>query len=93
MIARQVEEEQPVVFGQPSYNKICCSTEKIRYSGTIKHYNAIKGFGFIFCQALNKDIFFNKNDIRTIGTCGNFQRVSFSIIKTFRGLQAISIKF
>jgi cold shock CspA family protein len=82
---------QPAVYGQPSFSKIKTSPEHTRYIGTIKSYDAEKGFGFIICK--NYEIYFSKYQIKSNKIPKHNEPVSFSILNTNKGYQAINVNF
>jgi cold shock CspA family protein len=84
-------ETQPFVVGQPTYNKSMPINPKlVRYIGTIKIYDEVKGYGFIKCENDKREYYFTRNDVRTRFKIN--QRVNFSLIQTYRGLQATEIR-
>ncbi len=62
--------------------------------GTVKWFNAQKGFGFIQCDTGNKDVFVHYKAIKADGyrTLTEGQRVEFYITKGSKGLQAEEVK-
>ncbi len=63
-----------------------------RETGTVKWFNATKGFGFIQRDA-GDDIFVHYSDILVEGfkTLEEGQRVEFSVVQGRKGLQATSV--
>ena len=61
--------------------------------GTVKWFNAEKGFGFITNNATNEDIFVHFTGIATEGfrTLEEGQKVTFDITKGNRGDQAVNV--
>ena len=61
--------------------------------GTVKWFNAEKGFGFITNAETNEDIFVHFSGISTDGfkTLEDGQQVTFDIIEGNRGEQAINV--
>ena len=61
--------------------------------GTVKWFNAQKGFGFITSDANNEDIFVHFSGIATEGfkTLDEGQKVTFDTIQGARGLQAVNV--
>ena len=59
--------------------------------GTVKFFNAAKGFGFIQPESGEKDVFVHVSAVQSAGmdTLSEGQRVSFEVI-TERGKQAAS---
>jgi len=64
--------------------------EPFRHVGTIKNYNRDKGFGFIDCPDVEKDIFVHQRQINgfKIG-----DRVFFKIDEDFKGMKAIELEY
>ncbi len=60
--------------------------------GTVKWFNATKGYGFIECDS-GKDVFVHFRDIKTTGfkTLAEGQRVEFQVVKGAKGLQAAEV--
>lgn len=63
-----------------------------RVQGTVKWFNASKGFGFITYEG-GSDVFVHFSAIQSNGyrTLDEGQRVEFSIEKTAKGLQASNV--
>ena len=61
--------------------------------GTVKWFNAQKGFGFITSDANNEDIFVHFSGIATEGfkTLDEGQKVTFDTFQGARGLQAVNV--
>lgn len=61
--------------------------------GTVKWFNAQKGFGFITDDATNEDIFVHFTGIATEGfkSLDEGQRVTFDITSGNRGNQAVNV--
>jgi CspA family cold shock protein len=64
-----------------------------RQKGSVKWYNASKGFGFITTDEEGREVFVHFMDIRMDGfkRLEEGQRVIFDITPTERGLQAINV--
>ncbi len=64
-----------------------------RYTGTVKWFNAAKGFGFITSDESGNDIFVHYSAIQTDGYASleENQRVEFGIEETEKGLQAVQV--
>jgi cold shock protein len=61
--------------------------------GTVKWFNAQKGFGFITNSETNEDVFVHFSGIATDGfkSLEENQSVTFDITKGARGLQAVNV--
>jgi len=61
--------------------------------GTVKWFNAEKGFGFITNSANNEDLFVHFSGIATDGykTLDEGQNVTFDITQGAKGLQATNV--
>ena len=61
--------------------------------GTVKWFNAEKGFGFITNEATNEDIFVHFSGIASDGfkTLEEGQKVNFEIVQGNRGAQAENV--
>jgi CspA family cold shock protein len=64
-----------------------------RYTGTVKWFNASKGFGFITPDESGNDIFVHFSAIQTDGYASleENQRVEFGVEQTEKGLQAVHV--
>lgn len=62
--------------------------------GTVKWFNAQKGFGFITSEEDNEDIFVHFSGIATEGfkSLEDGQRVTFETTQGNRGLQAVNVQ-
>ena len=62
-------------------------------NGTVKWFNAQKGFGFITDDATGKDVFVHFSGIVSEGfkSLAEGQKVSFEITKGNRGMQATNV--
>jgi CspA family cold shock protein len=62
--------------------------------GTVKWFNAEKGFGFITPDDGGKDVFVHHSAIQTSGyrTLDENQRVSFEVVQGAKGLQAEQVR-
>jgi CspA family cold shock protein len=60
--------------------------------GTVKWFNADKGFGFVACEDGEKDVFVHASIVERAGLCGldEGQRVAMKVVKTQKGREAIS---
>ena len=65
----------------------------ISIEGTVKWYNADKGFGFVGCEDGEKDVFLHASIVERAGLrrLDEGQRVSLKVVKTEKGREAISI--
>jgi CspA family cold shock protein len=61
--------------------------------GTVKWFNAQKGFGFITSESTNEDIFVHFSGIASEGfkSLEEGQRVTFETAQGNRGLQAVNV--
>jgi cold shock CspA family protein len=64
------------------------------YTGTVKWFSDIKGYGFIASDAHDRDIFVHHSSILGVGwkTLLQDQGVRFSIVETDRGPQAVDVE-
>lgn len=62
--------------------------------GTVKWFNAEKGFGFITNSATNEDLFVHFSGIASEGykTLDEGQNVTFDITQGAKGLQATNVR-
>jgi len=63
-------------------------------TGTVKWFNATKGFGFIAPEGGGEDLFVHQSQIQVSGyrELTEGQRVEFEITQGQKGLQASSVK-
>lgn len=89
---RQQIEEQPIVDGQPSLlGSQPPRPEQIRYTGIIKLFNEMKGYGFIIWN--NQEIYFNKNSVKQ-GSPKPGTKVLFSMAKGQNSdLVAVNVRY
>ena len=59
-------------------------------TGTVKFFNATKGFGFITPDEGDKDVFVHQNDLTDEINEGD--KVSFDIEESPKGLNAVNVK-
>lgn len=64
-----------------------------QYEGSVKWFNSDKGYGFIACGQLNKDVFAHYSEINLDGykTLSEGQIVLFGIEHTDKGIKATNI--
>ena len=62
-------------------------------TGTVKWFNATKGFGFITPESGGEDLFVHQSEIRVQGyrELAEGQRVEFEVTKGQKGMQATSV--
>jgi cold shock protein len=62
--------------------------------GTVKFFNAIKGFGFISPEDGGKDVFVHSSAVEAAGirTLAEGQKVSFDIQSDLKGPKAVNLK-
>jgi CspA family cold shock protein len=62
-------------------------------TGTVKWFNAAKGFGFITPEGGGEDLFVHQSEIRVTGyrELLEGQRVEFSVVKGQKGMQASAV--
>lgn len=65
----------------------------ISIEGTVKWFNADKGFGFVVCDDGQKDVFVHASIVETAGLRGlnEGQRLAMRVVKTQKGREAISL--
>ena len=63
-------------------------------NGTVKWFNATKGFGFILPDDGGKDVFVHATAVEAAGmrTLNEGQKVSFDIVPDARGAKAANLK-
>lgn len=59
-------------------------------TGTVKFFNAMRGFGFIKVDGTNEEVFVHKTDIQ--GTIRENDAVEFEIEKGKKGLNAVNVR-
>lgn len=62
--------------------------------GCVKSFNNEKGFGFLICNEIDKDIFVHYSNILGDGKKYLYpgDRVSFDVLETEKGLNAINVE-
>jgi CspA family cold shock protein len=62
--------------------------------GTVKFYNAQKGFGFVVCEDGEKDVFVHASVLERAGlrALDEGQRLSMQVVKAPKGREAIALK-
>jgi CspA family cold shock protein len=58
--------------------------------GTVKFFNAMKGFGFIKVDGTDEEIFVHKSEIN--GTIHENDAVEFEVQKGKKGLNAVNVR-
>ncbi len=66
-------------------------TDVETFTGTVKWFNAIKGFGFIAPDAGGADLFMHQDNIRMDGPPQEGDRVSYEIVRTAKGFAARNV--
>lgn len=66
-------------------------TDVETFTGTVKWYNTIKGFGFIAPDAGGADLFMHQDNIRIPGAPQEGDRVSYEIVRTAKGFAARNV--
>ncbi|HVO14060.1 MAG TPA: cold-shock protein [Alphaproteobacteria bacterium] len=63
-------------------------------TGTVKWFNATKGYGFITPDDGGKDVFVHITAVEQsgIGSLAEGQRVNYQVIEDRRGLKAVDLK-
>jgi len=63
-------------------------------TGTVKWFNATKGFGFITPESGGEDLFVHQSEIRVQGyrELTEGQRVEFDVTQGRKGMQASAVK-
>jgi CspA family cold shock protein len=87
--------------GQPSSRRAQVSSKRERIDpstastveGTVKWFNADKGFGFAVAEDGEKDVFIHVSVVEKagIGVLAERQRVAMQVVKTQKGREAISL--
>jgi CspA family cold shock protein len=70
------------------------TTPEVRERGTVRWFNAAKGYGFIEREGKESDIFVHYSGIDSGGYRQLLadQRVEYDVTKTDKGFQAINVK-
>ena len=63
-------------------------------TGTVKWFNAVKGFGFIIMEGGEKDLFVHHTAIEGTGfkTLAENQKVEFTVVEGPKGPQAANVQ-
>jgi CspA family cold shock protein len=63
-------------------------------TGTVKWFNATKGYGFITPDDGGKDVFVHVTAVEQsgIGSLSEGQRINYQVIEDRRGLKAVDLK-
>jgi CspA family cold shock protein len=63
-------------------------------TGTVKWFNATKGYGFITPDDGGKDVFVHVTAVEQsgIGSLAEGQRINYQVIEDRRGLKAVDLK-
>lgn len=63
-------------------------------TGTVKWFNATKGYGFITPDDGDKDVFVHVTEVEKsgMGPLAEGQKVSFQVLNEARGLKAVDLK-
>ena len=63
-------------------------------TGTVKWFNATKGYGFITPDDGDKDVFVHVTEVEKsgMGPLTEGQKVSFQVLNEARGLKAVDLK-
>jgi CspA family cold shock protein len=92
-IAQAVENTVPVRGAPDSFNKRKEYNEVSKEQGTVKWFNASKGFGFIQRQT-GEDVFVHFSAIQADGykSLNDGQAVEFEVVRGPKGLQASNVQ-
>ena len=65
----------------------------VAVEGTVKWFNADKGFGFVACEDGEKDVFVHVSIVERAGlrTLHEAQRVAMKVVRTQKGREAVSL--
>lgn len=65
-----------------------------KFTGTVKFYNSVKGFGFIAPEGGGKDVFVHATALERAGmsSLSEGQRVSFDTEQDQRGAKAVNLR-
>jgi CspA family cold shock protein len=68
--------------------------DSVMATGTVKWFNATKGYGFITPDDGGKDVFVHITAVEQsgIGSLAEGQRVNYQVIEDRRGLKAVDLK-
>ncbi len=64
-----------------------------RVTGVVKWFDATRGFGFVLCEGLDRDILLHANVLRAFGqgSVADGTRITLDYVRTERGLQAVAV--
>jgi cold shock protein len=79
-------------IGAPSSRERADPTAASDIEGTVKWFNADKGFGFVVCEDGGKDVFLHISVVERAGLRGvdEGQRLAMKVVNTQKGREAIS---
>jgi cold shock protein len=82
----------PLAKGSSSHREGHDPGTAIGIEGTVKWFNADKGFGFVACEDGEKDVFLHASIVERAGLRGlaEGQRIAMKVVKTQKGREAIS---
>ena len=68
--------------------------DSVMATGTVKWFNATKGYGFITPDDGGKDVFVHVTAVEQsgIGSLAEGQRINYQVIEDRRGLKAVDLK-
>ena len=66
---------------------------EVDIEGSVKWFNADKGFGFVVCEDGEKDVFLHISVVERAGlrTVDEGQRLAMKVVRTQKGREAISL--
>jgi len=86
--------KRPQTGSPPPYDRALSGAASVQETGTVKWYNAVKGFGFITRDGGGKDIFVHASALQRAGiaSLSEGQRVVVGVIEGRKGPEAGSIQ-